>query len=113
MHTEPYTKVKTEGQELNPGWEMDGHSAAMPRTQKQVAAARNFVGWIRWYMRLHPADVPTQAALAKRLHVTEGAITPLLRQDPPRMPSFETLLAAKEMTGLPLDQLVFSPYPEK
>lgn len=86
----------------------------MPWKTLDVQLARdNFVGWINWYKRTHPDEVPTQAALAKALGITNGAVTQLLEEGATRAPQFKTLVGARNLTGIPIDTLLSEPPPRR
>jgi transcriptional regulator with XRE-family HTH domain len=71
-----------------------------------------FVAWLRWYMRTHPTIVPTQAALARRLGISKSATSEMLARGADSSPSCEVLVAARELTGLPVDVMLFCEPPE-
>jgi transcriptional regulator with XRE-family HTH domain len=79
--------------------------------QDVQAARKRFVAWIRWYMDWHQADVPNESALARKLGVTPAAVHYLLAKDSVRLPSFETLLAARAIIGMSIDALLFTDPP--
>ena len=72
---------------------------------------RRFVGWLRWYMAEYPEEVPTAAALAKGLGVSEAAVSYLLRTDSKRLPRIETVMAASVLTEMSIDTLLFKEPP--
>jgi hypothetical protein len=82
-----------------------------PKSQGVQRARDNFVGWLRWYRATHPDVVPTQNALAKALGITAGALTQLLAQGSTRSPQFKTLVGARNLLGMPIDALLFTPPP--
>lgn len=83
-----------------------------PMSPQDVQLARKrFVAWIRWYMDWHSADVPNESALARKLGVTPAAVHYLLAKDSVRLPSFETLLAARAIIGMPIDTLLMTDPP--
>lgn len=82
--------------------------------KKDVSAQevrRRFVGWLRWYMAEYPEEVPTDAALAKRMGISGAAISYLLRTDSTRLPRIETVIAASLMTEMSIDTLLFKEPP--
>jgi hypothetical protein len=86
--------------------------AAAPMAPEDIQRARRrFVSWLRWYMAGHEEDVPTEAALARKLRVSKAAVHYLFQKDSVRSPSFETLLAAKELVGFPIDVMLFQDPP--
>jgi transcriptional regulator with XRE-family HTH domain len=70
------------------------------------------VAWLRWYMKTHPSVVPTQAALARRLGLSKSAVSEMLAPGTHSSPSCEVLVAARELTGLPVDALLLGEPPE-
>jgi hypothetical protein len=76
-------------------------------------ARRRFVAWLRWYMEHYPEEAPSQAALARRMGVAKAAITYLFVPGSARAPAFKTLLAAKALLGMSIDQLLFTDPPGK
>jgi transcriptional regulator with XRE-family HTH domain len=71
-----------------------------------------FVAWLRWYMRTHPSTIPTQAALARRLGISKSAMSEMLARGNESSPSCEVLVAARQLTGVPVDALLFCEPPE-
>ncbi len=71
-----------------------------------------FVAWLRWYMRTHPSVVPTQVALARRLGISKSATSEMLAPGADSSPSCEVLVAARELTGVPVDVMLFCEPPE-
>jgi hypothetical protein len=71
-----------------------------------------FVAWLRWYMRTHPSTVPSQNALARRLRLSSSGLSQMLARGADRSPSCETLVAARELTGVPVDVMLFCEPPE-
>jgi len=71
-----------------------------------------FVAWLHWYMRTHPSTVPTRSALAEKLGLDKSSMTHLFRPQSAQRPSFDTLVAARELTGLPVDVMLFCDPPE-
>jgi transcriptional regulator with XRE-family HTH domain len=86
----------------------------MPPTSDEIQAARQtFVGWLRWYMDTYPDEAPTKAALARRMDVSAAAITYLFAVGSTRAPELKTLMAAAQLTGMPIDVLLFTPPPPR
>lgn len=81
------------------------------KSQGVQQARDNFVRWLLWYRETHPDELPTQGALAKRLGITAGALTQLLADGSTRAPQFKTLVGARNLTGMPIDALLFTPAP--
>ncbi len=78
----------------------------MDETTSDQRARSRFVSWLRWYMDWHQDEVPNESALARKLGVTPAAVHYLLAKDSTRMPSFETLNAARKLLGIPLDTIL-------
>lgn len=85
----------------------------MPTMEQEIEGARaRVVAWIWWYLRHYEAEVPSQAALAKRLDVSPSAVSQLLRAGSKRKPRFEVLIGLKRLTGLGLDALLYTDPPK-
>jgi transcriptional regulator with XRE-family HTH domain len=86
----------------------------MPPTSDEIQAARRtFVGWLRWYMDTYPDEAPNQAALARKMDVSAAAITYQFNASATRAPALKTLMAAAQLTGMPIDVLLFTPPPPR
>ena len=75
-------------------------------------ARKNWVRWVAIYRALHPKEVPTKTALAKKLRVAKSTLTMLLDPRSDRAPSFETLIAASDASGFSIDLMLTPPPPD-
>jgi hypothetical protein len=74
--------------------------SARPPTANEVQVARdNVVAWLNFYLRHHPDEFPSKAALARRLGVAKSALTPLFAKGSRRAPSFKLLLGAARLVS--------------
>jgi hypothetical protein len=107
-----FTEVKAKGNPFPPVKPFAATSGPMAPKSLGVQRARdNFVGWLNWYRGTHPDVVPTQGAFAKALGITAGALTQLLAEGSSRAPQFKTLVGARNLLGMPIDALLFTPPP--
>lgn len=87
----------------------------MPNVTRSAAqrARDNLWAWLEWYKATHPDEIPTYGVLAKRLGITAGSLSQHLTPGTSKMPQFQTLVGARELTGLPLDHLLFHSPPKR
>lgn len=84
----------------------------MPTLDDEIREARErFTRWMRWYMAAFPDEAPSQAALARKLHVSPSAVSQALRQGAKRAPRFKVLLAFRRVAGASVDALLYSEPP--
>ncbi len=85
----------------------------MAVSPKDVKVARDrVVGWLRWYMKTHPDEIPSQEALATKMGLTGAAVSLLLKAGSDRTPDFPTLMAIKDVTHLGYDALLLTDPPK-
>ncbi len=78
-----------------------------PPTAHEIAEYRaNFLAWIQWYEDNHKKEVPTQAALAARIGVSEAAVSLWRKAGEKRLPDFRSLVGAARMIGQPIDHML-------
>lgn len=74
-------------------------------------ARDTFFGWLRWYQRTHPTELPSDAAVAKALGITPSGLSQLWEPGSRRAPSLRVMVAAKRLTGFSIDQLLYGKVP--
>lgn len=84
----------------------------MAALEDDIQRARDrFAAWLRWYLATHPKEAESQNELARRLGTAGATLTYLLERGSTRTPSFKTLLAARKLTEMPIDVLLFGDPP--
>jgi hypothetical protein len=98
--------------EVTPSGHGTAETAGPMSTEDIQRARKRFVAWIDWYVDWHEEEIPNQAVLARRLGLSRSGANQLFAKDSTRLPSFETLLAARALLGgMGIDAMLFTDPP--
>lgn len=98
--------------EVTPSGHGPSDAQAPMSTEDIQRARKRWVAWINWYVDWHEDEIPSEAVLAKRLGLSRSGANQLFAKDSIRLPSFETLLAARALLGgMAIDTMLFTDPP--